>query len=162
MFYCSATELSAKRLNKASNVIEAQKSYAAKKVEVPGLAYRISRPFGIFRVREHSVSPEALSERAKHASLAAGETIGGTSARGKNSTGYAFLYASPGTSNLTIYYVKTLLQIFIRCSGSCRAVPASYPTAVLTDPHALCVGTPVAETLPTGWRAPFCSISGYP
>ena len=92
----------AKRLNKANNVIEAQKCYAAKKVEVPGLAYRISRLFGIFRVREHSVSPEALSERAKHASLAAGETIGGASARGKNSTGSAFLYASPGTSDLYI------------------------------------------------------------
>ena len=72
--------------------------YGASKVEVPGLPYRISRPFGIFRVREHSVSPEALSERAKHASLAAGETIGGASARGKNSTGSAFLYGSPGTS----------------------------------------------------------------
>ena len=53
-------------------------------------------------MREHSVSPEALSERAKHASLAAGETIGGASARGKNSTGSAFLYGSPGTSDLTI------------------------------------------------------------
>ena len=74
----------------------------ASTVEVPGLPYRISRPFGIFRVREHSVSPEALSERAKHASLAAGETIGGASARGKNSTGYAFLYVSPGTSDLHI------------------------------------------------------------
>ena len=34
----------AKRLNKASNVIEAQKPYAAKKVEVPGLAYRNADP----------------------------------------------------------------------------------------------------------------------
>ncbi len=51
-----------------------------------GTAIQKRRPFGIFRVREHSVSPEALFERAKHASLAAGETIGGASARCKNST----------------------------------------------------------------------------
>ena len=62
-------------------------------------------------MREHSVSPEALSERAKHASLAAGETIGGASARGKNSTGSAFLYGSPGTSDL----ITLCKNAFLNC-----------------------------------------------
>ena len=94
VFYCSA----ANKLNRVNIIIGAQRHYAANKVEGPGLPYRISRPFEIFQVREHSVSPEDLSERAKHASLAAGETIGGASARGKNSTGSVFLYGSPGPS----------------------------------------------------------------
>ena len=103
------------------------------------MAYRISRPFGIFRVREHSVSPEALSERAKHASLAAGETIGGASARGKNSTGSAFLYASPGTSDSSRYSSLNFYFTAIASISHSTAISVPNPETPPSDPCRLSV-----------------------
>ena len=98
-------------------------------------------------MREHSVSPEALSERAKHASLAAGETIGGASARGKNSTGSAFLYASPGTSDSSRYSSLNFYWIALQSlpgpldtaeEGLVLAPPGPSPgTALVPDPFEL-------------------------